>query len=94
MQVVYKESSTIPKVRAVFDSSAKTYTSVSLNDTLLVGHTVHPPLIDVLLKFRSHRIALTADVSEMYWAIQLVKENKDLHCFVWRSSPQDTIKDN
>ena len=34
-----------------------------------------------------------ADVSKMYRAIQLVEEDKDLHLFVWRSSPQDTIKD-
>ena len=93
MHTVYKESSTTTKVRAVFDASAKTSTGVSLNDTLLVGPTVHPPLIDVLLKFRSHRIALTADISKMYRAIQLVEEDKDLHCFVWRSSPQGTIKD-
>ena len=93
MHAVYKESSTTTKVRAVFDTSAKTSTGVSLNDTLLVGPTVHPPLIDVLLNFRSHRIALTADVSKMYRAIQLVEEDKDLHHFVWRSSPQDTIKD-
>ena len=93
MHAVYKESSTTTKVRAVFDASAKTSTGVSLNDTLLVGPTVHPPLIDVLLKFRSHRIALTADISKMYRAIHLVKEDKDLHRFVWRSSPQDVIKD-
>ena len=66
MHAIYKDSSFTTKVRAVFDASAKSSTGVSLNDTLLVGPTVHPPLIDVLLKFRSHRIALTADVSKMY----------------------------
>ena len=80
-------------MRAVFDAPAKTSTGISLNDTLWVGPTVHPPLIDVLLKFRSHHIAFTADVSKMYWAIQFVEEDKDLHRFVWGSSPQDTIKD-
>ena len=59
----------------------------------MVGPTVHPPLIDVLLRFRSHRIALTADVSKMYRAIKLAEEDKDLHRFIWRSSPQDTVKD-
>ena len=51
MHAVYKASSTTTKVRAVFDASAKSSTGVSLNDTLLVGPTVHPPLIDVLLRF-------------------------------------------
>ena len=65
---VRKESSTTTKVRAVFDASAKTSTGISLNETLLVGPTVHSTLIDVLLRFRLHRVALTADVSRMYRA--------------------------
>ena len=73
MHAVYKSSSTTTKIRAVFDASAKSSSGVSLNDTLLVGPTVHPPLIDVLLRFRLHRIALTADVSKMYRAIELAK---------------------
>ena len=63
MHAIYKSSSSTTKVRAVFDASAKSSTGVSLNDTLLVGPSVHPPLIDVLPKFRSHRVTLTADIS-------------------------------
>ena len=59
IHTVQKESSTATKVRAVFDASAKSTTTVSLNDTLLVRPTVHPPLIDVLLRFCFHGIALT-----------------------------------
>ena len=77
----------------MFDASAKSSSGISLNDTLMVGPTVDPPLIDVLLRFRSHRIALTADVSKMYRAIKLAEEDKDLHRFIWRSSPQDTVRD-
>lgn len=45
---------------------------VSLNDMLLVVPTVHSPLIDVLLHFRLHRVAMVADVSRMYQAIALL----------------------
>ena len=93
MHVVYKDSSTTTKTRAVFDASAKSSSGVSLNDTLLVGPTVHPPLLDVLLHFRTYRIALTADVSKMYRAIELTKSDRDFHRFVWRSGPQDVVKD-
>ena len=58
----------------MFDASAKSSSDVSLNDTLLVRPTVHPPLIDVLLRFCLHRITLTADVSKMYRAIELVSQ--------------------
>ena len=75
IHAVTKQSSTTTKVRAVFDASAKTSTGVSLNDTLLV----HSSLVDVLLRFRWHRVALVADVSRMYRAIALTPQDWDLH---------------
>ena len=53
MHVVYKASISTMKIRAVFDAAAKSSSGVSLNDTLLVRPTVHPPIIDVLY-FRLH----------------------------------------
>ena len=32
----------------------------------MVSPTVHPQLVDVLIRFRMHRIALVADVSKIY----------------------------
>ena len=93
MHAVKKESSTTTKIRAVFDASAKSSSNTSLNDILLVGPTVHSPLIDVLLRFRLHRIALTADVSKMYRAIELIKTDRDLHRFVWRSKQDEPLRD-
>ena len=46
IHVVYKEASTTTKVRAVFDASAKSSSGMSLNDTLMVGPTVHSQLVD------------------------------------------------
>ncbi len=76
----------------VFDASAKSSSGVSLND-LLVGPTIHPPLIDVLLRFRLHRIALTADVSKMYRNVELTDEDKDLHRFLWRAKSTEPLRD-
>ena len=93
MHAVYKASSSTTKIRAVFDASARSSTGVSLNDTLLVGPTIHPPLVDVLLRFRLHPVALTADISKMYRAIELADSDKDLHRYVWRSDPNESLKD-
>ena len=38
---VFKDSSLTTKIRVVFDGSAKTTNGLSLNDTLLVGPTIH-----------------------------------------------------
>ena len=93
MHVVRKEASTTTKIRAVFDASMKTTSGVSLNDTLMVGPTVHPSLVDVLLRFRMHRIAIVADISKMFRAIELPPSDRDLHRFVWRASPKDVLQD-
>ena len=93
MHTVYKASSTTTKIRAVFNASAKSSTGVSLNDILLVGPTIHPPLLDVLLLLCSYPITLTADISKMYRAVELPKDDCDLHRFVWRSSPNMPLKD-
>ena len=88
-----KVSSSTTKIRAVFDASAKTSSGVSLNDQLLVGPTVHSTLVDVLLRFRLHRIALTSDVSRMYRAVLLPPGDRDLHRFVWREQPNEVLCD-
>ena len=83
MHHVFKQSSSTTKVRVVFDASAKSSTDVSLNNLLLVGPTVHSPLLDALLRFRLYRVTLIADVSSMYRAVRLCELDKDLHRFVW-----------
>ena len=93
MHAVYKDSSSTSKLRVVFDASAKSSSGVSLNDQLLVGPTVHAPLIDVLLRFRRHVIALSTDISRMYRAILLPESQRDLHRFVWRRNERDPLKD-
>ena len=93
MHAVRKESSTTTKTRVVFDASAKLKSGVSLNDLLMIGPTVHPPLIDVLLRFRLHRVALTADVSKMYRVVELVEGDMDYHRFVWRRNQDEPLID-
>ena len=93
MHAVRKETSSTSKIRVVFDASATTTSGMSLNDQLLAGSTVHSSLVDVLLRFRQHKLVLTADVSRMYPAVLLPKEQKDLHRFLWRENPHRPVKD-
>ena len=93
MHAVRKETSSTSKIRVVFDASAKSTSGASLNDHLLVGPTVHSSLVDVLIRFRQHKVALTTDVSRMYRAVLLHKEQRDLHRFLWREDPHQSVKD-
>lgn len=102
MHAVHKPSSTTTKLRVMFD--AKTSTGVSLNDILMVGPTVYPPLVDILLRFQSHPIALTADLSKMYQEFELSPldrdlqglcgnpvQNKSLRITTWHESPLEFL---
>ncbi len=86
MHAVRKEESTTTILSKLRDASAKSSNGILLNDSLLVGPTIHPPLIDVLLRFRTHRIALTTDV---YRAVELITADRDFHRFVWRNNPKE-----
>ena len=93
MHAVRKESSTTTKIRVVFDASAKSTSGSSLNDQFLVGPTVHAPLIDVLIRFRLHRVAMATDVTKMYRGILLSEDQRDLHRFIWREDCNQPIRD-
>ena len=84
MHAVCKETSSTTKLRVVFDASARDSTGTSLNDTLLVGPTLYPNLTGILIRFRSYLVAISADISKMYWAVELDLADWDLHWFMWR----------
>ena len=82
---VFKDSSTTTNVRAVFDASARSSSGSSLNDCLLPGPNLYPPLQDILLRFRRHPVGMSADISKMFREILLNPEERDLHRFLVRN---------
>ena len=92
MHCVLKESSSTTKLRVVFDGSAATSTGVSLNAALQVGPQLQPTLGTIVMKFRSYPVALSADISKMYRAIELSPKDSDLHRFLWRPTPDVPIQ--
>ena len=53
-------------MRVVYDASAKVEGKVSLNDSLLTGPKFDQKILDILLRFRSYRIALMADIEKPF----------------------------
>ena len=58
---VVRQDKATTKIRIVYDASAKT-TGPSLNDCLYTGPKFDQKIMDILLRFRTSRIALTADI--------------------------------
>ncbi|XP_063543203.1 uncharacterized protein LOC134751690 [Cydia strobilella] len=88
---VIRESSSTTKLRVVFDGTAQPSNGSSLNDELLIGPSLLQDLRDLIVRWRTHKICLLADVKQMYRQILVAKEDVDYQRILWRSSPQDEI---
>ena len=73
----------------MFDGSCHDGNEVSLNDCVLPGPALQPNLVSVLLHFRSHPIAIMADVQKMLLQIKHAKEDQDVHRYLWHDMKAD-----
>ena len=86
---VFREDKKSTKCRVVFDGSACDEHDVSLNDCILTGPALHPNLVSVLLRFRTRRIALMADVEKMFLQIKVDERDQDALRYLWRDLKSD-----
>ena len=78
---VINERNKSSPVRPVFNMSFGGYEKLSLNDTLLTGPSLNPEIPEVIMRFRTHKIALSADVKRAFLQISVRPEDRDLHRF-------------
>ena len=83
---VEKKSSTTP-IRIVFNASSKIRQSMSLNDMLETGPSLTEGLVDSLVRFRTKKYAITADISKAFLRIGLAERDRDFVRFLWVSDP-------
>ncbi|XP_043210612.1 uncharacterized protein LOC122375344 isoform X2 [Amphibalanus amphitrite] len=81
---VVRQSSVTTKVRPVFDASAKGPNLVSLNDCLETGPCLLPDLVQVLLRFRRWKFAVSADIRKAFLMVQLCDKDQEVHRFLWQ----------
>lgn len=76
------------KLRVVHDAAAKTK-GVALNDMLLKGPDLLQSLPGVVMRFRQHMVAVTADIKEMFMQVKLRTEDRDALRYLWRGDRRD-----
>ncbi|XP_063636132.1 uncharacterized protein LOC134806742 [Cydia splendana] len=77
-----------PKIRLVHDAAATSH-GRSLNDMLHTGPDFLQSLPGVIMKFRQHSIAVSADLKEMFMQIKIREEDRDALRFLWRGDRRE-----
>ena len=81
---VWKLSSSITKLRTVFNGSLKVKSGNSLNDLPHAGPTLLPHLSDIISNWRWYRFVFTADVAKMYRQILIHPDDHKFQAILWR----------
>ena len=74
------------KLRVVFYASSKCPGEISLNDALYSGRNLLPLLFDILIRFRVHKVALTANIEKAFLNVSIKPEQRKLLRFLWIDS--------
>ena len=88
---VLKEERSTTKVRIVFDGSASSCNSISLNESLYKGPSLVVDLSAALTRFRLKPIVVTGDLREAFLQIEIQEEDRDWLRFLWKNKEGELI---
>ena len=83
---VVRRDKTTTKIRVVYDASAKT-SGPSLNECLNPGPKFDQRIVDLLSRFRLHRIAVIADIEKAFLMISVAAGDREFLRFLWVDDP-------
>ena len=69
-------------LRIVYDASVSSE-GPSLNNCLLIRPTFEQSILDILLRFRVHLIALAGDIEKAFLMVSVTKRDQDVLRFLW-----------
>ena len=79
---VIRRDKATTKLRIVYHACAKA-NGPSLNDSLHIGPALTQNIVDILIRFRTHKVALTADIEKAFLMASVAKQDRDVLRFLW-----------
>ena len=80
---IIRQGKDTTKLRIVYDASARPSPSQpSLNDCLYSGPSFNEQVMDVLMRFHCHRVALVSDVEKAFLMVSVEEKDQDCLRFV------------
>ena len=79
---VIREDKSTTKLRVVYDASARS-SGPSLNDCLYSGPSLTQNIVDIMLRFRAYKVALTGDLEKAFLMIHIDESDRDVLRFLW-----------
>ena len=83
-RTVWNEKSVSTPCRLVFDASHITKTGVSLNSLLAKGVNSMNKLVEILIRWTTHKFAFHTDIQKMYNAVRLQSSHWRYQMYLWR----------
>lgn len=80
------------KIRIVYNSSNRSSTGISLNECQLTGAKLQEDLAIILIRFRTHKIAVSADIKQMYCQVAIHHEHKKYQKLLWKENKTEPIQ--
>ena len=79
---VVRSDKATTKLCVVYDASSKA-SGPSLNECLYKGPKFHQLILDLLIRFRSYKVALIADMEKAFLMIAVDEKDRDVLRFIW-----------
>ncbi|GBM25729.1 hypothetical protein AVEN_265228-1 [Araneus ventricosus] len=89
---IYRPQKSTTKLRTVFNASTLTTSGKSLNSIQYNGGVIQDDLFTLLVRFRKHIFAFTADIRQMYRRINIDESQRKLQRILWKEDVNKPIK--
>ena len=80
---VIRTDKTTTKLHIVYIRRFGKLNGPSLNDCLHTGPKFNQLILDILMRFRSFKVALTADIEKAFLKISVAERDRDVLRFLW-----------